>query len=113
MGRTADREALEKVVSRGRALISFEKRCTRAVCNRLCETASFDENSSFYGQIVCGVRIISALTASSDPWYLGDVAWELVNPVPYARGLAAKGSLGVWVVSEEVRVKFERARERK
>ena len=43
---------------------------------------------------VCGVRVVSALTASSDPWYLGDMAWELENPVPCARGVWVKGSLG-------------------
>lgn len=66
---------------------------------------SFDLCRSWCGQIVCGVRIVSALTASADPWYLGDVAWELENPVPCARGVRVKGNLGVWKVSEEVRGK--------
>ena len=67
---------------------------------------SFDECRAWCGQIVCGVTVASALTASSDPWYLGDVAWELENPVPCAHGVAAKGSLGVWPVIEEVEVRY-------
>jgi hypothetical protein len=62
------------------------------------------------GQIVRGVRIVSALTASTDPWYLGDVAWELEGPVPCAQGVTANGNLGVWKVSDEVRKRFEGAR---
>ncbi len=46
------------------------------------------------------------MTECKDPWYLGDVAWELERPLPCARGVAAKGALGVWVVSGEVRGKF-------
>ena len=71
---------------------------------------SFDLCRAWCGQIVCGVRVVSALTASTDPWYLGDVAWELEGPVPCARGVTAKGNLGVWPVSAEVRVRFEGAR---
>ena len=71
---------------------------------------SFDLCRAWCGQIVCGVRIVSALTVSTDPWYLGDVAWELENPVPCARGVVAKGALGVWAVSGDVRNRFERAR---
>ena len=71
---------------------------------------SFDLCRSWCGQIVCGVRIVSALTASADPWYLGDVAWELENPMPCAHGVAAKGFFGVWPVSKEVKRKFEGAR---
>ena len=67
---------------------------------------SYDLCRAWCGQIVCGVRIVSALTASSDPWYLGDVAWELENPVPCAQGVAAKGSLGVWPVSDDVEVRY-------
>ena len=74
---------------------------------------SFDLCRSWGGQILCGITVVSALTASKDPWFTGDVAWELENPVPCARGVAAKGSLGVWAVSAEVRGKFEGARERK
>ncbi|HPS08767.1 MAG TPA: hypothetical protein PLG22_14655 [Kiritimatiellia bacterium] len=73
---------------------------------------SFDLCRSWCGQIVCGVRIVSALTASTDPWYLGDVAWELENPVPCAQGVVAKGALGVWPVSEGVKKRFERAKAR-
>ena len=69
---------------------------------------SFDLCRTWCGQIVCGVQIVSALTASPDPWYLGDVAWELENPVPCARGVRVKGALGLWPVSEEVRRKFLR-----
>ena len=46
------------------------------------------------------------LTVSANPWYLSDVVWELERPVPCARGVAAKGALGVWAVSGEVRGKF-------
>ena len=67
---------------------------------------SFDLCRTWCGQIVCGVRIVSALTASADPWYLGDVAWELENPVPCARGVRAKGALGVWPVRDGVKGKF-------
>jgi hypothetical protein len=67
---------------------------------------SFDLCRAWCGQIVCGVRIDSALTASSDPWYLGDVAWELEGPVPCAHGVTAKGSLGMWPVSEEAQVRY-------
>ena len=70
---------------------------------------SFDLCREWCGQVVCGVRIVSALTASADPWYLGDVAWELESPVPCAQGVAAKGALGVWKVSDEVKKRFERA----
>lgn len=68
---------------------------------------SFDLCRTWCGQIVCGVRIVSALTASTDPWYLGDVAWELENPVPCTRGVAAKGALGVWAVRDKVRKMLE------
>ena len=71
---------------------------------------AFDLCRTWCGQIVCGVRIVSALTASSDPWYLGDVAWELEGPVPCAHGVTAKGFYGGWPVSEEVRKRFEGAR---
>ena len=71
---------------------------------------SFDLCRVWCGQIVCGVRVVSALTASADPWYLGDVAWELENPVPCARGVSVKGTLGVWKVSDDVRKKFDEAR---
>ncbi|MEI7902766.1 MAG: hypothetical protein WCK89_21170 [bacterium] len=67
---------------------------------------SFDECRSWAGQIVCGITVVSALTASSDPWYLGDVAWELERPVPCARGVAAKGFVGVWPVSDEVESRY-------
>ena len=71
---------------------------------------SFDLCRTWCGQIVCGVRIVSALTASKDPWYLGDVAWELERPVPCAQGVSAKGFFGVWPVSDDVRKRFEEAR---
>jgi len=64
---------------------------------------SFDLCRAWCGQILCGVRIVSALTASSDPWFLGDVAWELENPVPFSRGMRIKGQLGVWKVRDELR----------
>ena len=67
---------------------------------------SFDLCRAWCGQIVCGVRIVSALTASTDPWYLGDVAWELENQVPCAHGVKARGYPGVWPVSAELRKKF-------
>ena len=57
---------------------------------------SFDLCRAWCGQIVCGITVVSALTESSDPWYLGDVAWELDNPTPFARGVRVKGQLGVW-----------------
>ena len=67
----------------------------------------FDECRAWCGQILCGVSVVSALTASASPWFSGaDVAWELERPVPCARGVAAKGALGVWTVNEEVRGKF-------
>lgn len=59
---------------------------------------SFGESRSWCGQVVCGVTVTLALTASTDLWFLGDVAWELVTPVPCAHGVAAKGSLGVWAM---------------
>ena len=34
---------------------------------------SYDLCRTWCGQIVCGVTVASALTASSGPWYLGDV----------------------------------------
>jgi len=71
---------------------------------------SFDLCRAWCGQILCGITVVSALTASSDPWYLGDVAWELENPVPCAQSVAVKGSLGVWAVSDVLRKKWERAR---
>jgi hypothetical protein len=67
---------------------------------------SFDLCRSWCGQILCGVTVVSALTASTDPWFTGDVAWALERPVPCARGVAAKGNLGVWAVSKEVRKRF-------
>jgi hypothetical protein len=70
---------------------------------------SFDLCRAWCGQIVCGITVVSALTASTDPWYLGDVAWELENPVPCAQGVAAKGFFGVWPVSDEVRKRTETA----
>ncbi len=72
---------------------------------------SFDLCRAWCGQIVCGITVVSALTKSKDPWYLGDVAWELERPVPCARGLRARGAPGVWPVSEEVSKRFEGARE--
>ena len=69
---------------------------------------SFDVCRSWGGQILCGIHIVSALTASMDPWYLGDVAWELENPVPCEHGVAAKGSLGVWPVIDGKRLNFDR-----
>ena len=71
---------------------------------------SFNLCRSWCGQTVCGVRIVSALTASSDPWYLGDVAWELEGPVPCEMGVRVKGALGVWRVSDELRKRFEGTR---
>ena len=67
---------------------------------------SFDLCRSWCGQIVCGIKVVSALTKSADPWYLGDVAWELENPVPCAPGVTAKGSLGVWAVDKELHRRF-------
>lgn len=53
--------------------------------------------------MVCGVSVVSALTESRDPWHMaGNVAWELETPVPCVRGVFARGSLGVWSVSEAV-----------
>ncbi len=66
----------------------------------------YDECRAWCGQVVCGIHVVSALTASADPWYMGDVAWELERPVLCARGVAAKGFLGVWAVDGEVRKKF-------
>lgn len=71
----------------------------------------FDECRAWCGQILCGVSVVSALTASASQWYLGDVAWELESPLPCARGVAAKGALGVWAVSDEVTKRFEGVRE--
>jgi len=59
---------------------------------------SFDLCRSWCGQIVCGITVVSSLASSSDPWYLGGVAWELENPVPFERGAKVKGQLGVWRV---------------
>jgi len=61
------------------------------------------------GQIVCGVTVVSALTRSPDPWYLVGVAWELERPVPCGQGVRVKGNLGMWLVSAELRTKFEGA----
>jgi len=62
---------------------------------------------------MCGITVVSALTSSSDPWFQGDVAWELEKPVPCERGLRVKGRLGVWRVSDDVRKRFEGAMEKK
>ena len=59
----------------------------------------------------CGITVVSALTESTDPWYLGDAVWELEKPVPYERDVRVNSSLGIWPVSEVVRKKFERARD--
>ena len=72
---------------------------------------SFDLCRAWRGQILCGITVVSALTESRDPWYLGDVAWELEKPVPCGRGVAAKGNLGAWTVSDDVRKKFEMEKE--
>ena len=68
---------------------------------------SFDLCRSWCGQIVCGITVVSALTASADPWYLGGVAWELERPEPFRPGVRAKGQLGVWRVTEDVKQKIE------
>lgn len=57
---------------------------------------TFDLCRSWCGQIVCGITIVSALTESADPWYLGDVAWELEGPIPFEKGVRVKGQLGLW-----------------
>lgn len=58
---------------------------------------SFDLCRSWCGQILCGITVVSALTQSKDPWYNGsDVAWELEQPVPYAKGAKVLGQLGLW-----------------
>ena len=67
---------------------------------------SFDLCRSWCGQILCGITVVSALTESSDPWYLGDVAWELERPVPFEQGVRVKGQLGVWLVSDDLRKRF-------
>ena len=67
---------------------------------------SFDLCRTWCGQIVCGITVVSALTESADPWYLGDVAWELERPTPCDRGVTAKGCLGTWPVSAELRKRF-------
>ena len=64
---------------------------------------SYDLCRAWCGQIVCGITVVSALKSSTDPWYLGDVAWDLEKPVPFERGVRFKGQLGVWKVSEEDR----------
>lgn len=66
---------------------------------------SFDLCRSWCGQIVCGITVVSALTESADPWYLGDVAWELERPVPCAKGVTAKGKLGVWKCAEQIKLR--------
>lgn len=71
---------------------------------------SFDLCRSWCGQIVCGITVVSALTKSSDPWYLGDVAWELDKPVPCEQGVRVKGQLGVWRVGGEARGMLQGAR---
>ncbi|MDD4440350.1 MAG: hypothetical protein PHX41_00505 [Kiritimatiellae bacterium] len=67
---------------------------------------SFDLCRSWCGQIVCGITVVSALKESSDPWYLGDVAWELERPVPFEQGVRVKGQLGVWKIGAELRKRF-------
>jgi len=62
-------------------------------------------NSGCFAGVVkhyAGSQSYRPLTASASPWYLGDVAWELENPLPCAQGVKAKGSLGVWPVSDAV-----------
>ncbi len=66
----------------------------------------YDECRAWCGQVVCGIHMVSALTALAGPWHMGDVAWKLERPVLCARGVAAKGFLGVWPVDKEVRKKF-------
>jgi len=68
----------------------------------------FDECRSWCGQMLCGVRVLSALTQSADPWFLGGdlVAWELGAVVQCAPGVRAKGFLGVWPVSEDLHHRY-------
>lgn len=58
--------------------------------------------------MLCGVRVVSALTQSTDPWFMGGdlVAWELGVVVPCAPGVRAKGFLGVWPVSDDVHHRY-------
>ena len=67
---------------------------------------SFDLCRAWRGQILCGITVVSALKESSDPWYLGDVAWELERPVPFEQGVRVKGQLGVWKIGAELRKRF-------
>jgi hypothetical protein len=34
------------------------------------------------------------------------VAWELENPVPCGQGVTAKGNLGAWTVSAELKKRY-------
>lgn len=68
---------------------------------------SFDECRLWCGQLLCGVSVVSALTASRDPWHMeGNVAWELETPVPCERGVFTRGNLGAWPVSDELQHRY-------
>lgn len=70
---------------------------------------SYAECLMWRGCVCCGVRVVSALTASADPWFMpGRVAWELERPVPYPRGIRARGGLGVWPADPDVARKARR-----
>ena len=70
---------------------------------------SYSECLAWRGCVCCGVRVVSALTESADPWFMpGRVAWELERPVPYPNGIRARGGLGVWPVDSDVIRKVKR-----
>ena len=70
---------------------------------------SYSECLEWRGCVCCGVRVVTALTKSADPWFMpGRVAWELERPVPYPHGIRARGGLGVWPVDSDVVRKVRR-----
>ena len=65
---------------------------------------SFELGRTWCGQIVCGVWIVSALTASSAPWFFGRRGLGGLKPSAVCvQDGTAKGNLGVWKVSVELR----------
>lgn len=68
---------------------------------------TFDECLAWRGQVLCGIKVVSALTESSDRWHIdGDVAWELTSPVVCGRGVYARGNLGAWPVSDDLHHRY-------
>ncbi len=64
----------------------------------------YEESQVWCGQVLCGVRVLGAVSFCGDPWFVGGdkLAWELGAVVPCFPGVAAKGALGLWPVSDEL-----------